>query len=1157
MVFENLVDSLVGGGNTEVHVRRAGSATRARLAVRVVEQGRPVVLVTRSAKEMHECRAFLHLFMPGAETGTTGASTVWESPVLALPSCSPGIKNRLPWAERMAALRALRLQTARVILLPVDALVPLLPPPEFIDTHELVLTKGGEMAPELVLEQLVDWGYTRVPMVSLPGEVAMRGDILDIACPGYTRPVRIEFFGDTIDDIRSFDAVTQRSITAVPEVTLLPVQPYIAREDAYNGEGYWKKLLDGGILDNEDLRILRRVAERGGQEFMPGMLYPSSVPVSAYLPPHHCLILPDEQSLIQQMKELEANWGMQLDEARESTGFNQPEQLVLRTVADAIDVVRKTPRVYCDDLVVGIEASGTDLPERALHSFQELFPAAGDAERPWQRLMAALREWVQPKQGAEYERVVLAFATERGRTKFLALAEQDGIRPQLRFLHDSKGLFALVAPFREGAHLVWDKTLVLGEDVLQPRSGNAGRRSSTEAFRGLDRYDDLREGDMLVHRDYGLGRYAGLHRMNLGGVENDYMLLFYADDDKLYLPVDRMSLVQKYKAPDGQSVPSDRLGGTQWFSGKEKARKAIEKIAQDLVEMYAYRKVAKGFTYGPVSEMYREFEASFGFEETPDQARAIVDVLQDMDKLEPMDRLVCGDVGFGKTEVAMRASFRAALEGRQVVLLCPTTILAEQHFQTFKSRLANFPVNVGMLSRFVPKAKQKEVLEAASKGQVDILIGTHRLLSNDVSLPNLGLLVLDEEQRFGVRHKERLKQLRKNVDVLTLTATPIPRTLQLSLSGIRELSVIETPPPDRKPVSTAIINRRDETLKAILEREMERKGQVFWVYNRVHGLERVAEYVQKLIPGARVGMAHGQMGERELESVMRAFWHGEIDVLVCTAIIESGLDFPRANTLVVDQAQLFGLGQLYQLRGRVGRSDRQAFAVFVVNDADKLAEDARQRLRIILELDYLGAGFQIAMEDLRLRGTGNILGESQSGHMTRLGLDLFLEMLEQAVAKLKGSPVEQSVETELTLGIPAHIPDTYISDAPTRLQYYKSLSSAGNAMAQQDIELEMRDRFGPYPEPVGNFLAMLAFKRFLGSLGALRADMHPDRVRLVFNEKSPKLDPGKLVPWLAANKSRVRLIPPAGLEVVLASGTVAEQLAALQSELSALRLAGS
>ena len=1155
-MFEDIVHRLTGGANNEVHIFRGGLAGKARLTAHLHAQGRNVVVVVPDAQELSTVRALVRLFMPEySSSESSSAQPVWDQPILSLPPYSAGQKNKIHWAERMAALYALRHRnTPAPILVPCGAFLPLLPPPSFFDVHELRLYKGQEMAPELVLEQLVDWGYSRVPMVSAPGEVAMRGDILDIVCPGFSKPVRLEFFGDTLDDIRIFDAATQRSLIDIPEVMLLPVCPFLLdREGASLAEPFWQERMQAKDIDHEDLRILRRVAEKGGQDLLPGMAFPDTSRLETWLPKDSIFILPDEKALAQQLKEIAVTWEMQLDENRESLGLNQPRKLVLRKSQEIFDILQTKNRVYFEDLVMGIDAVGEDMPERAIHSFQELFSAPTDSERPWQRLVAALREWVSPKKDAEFQRVLLAFASERSRAKFLALAEQDGIRPQLRFTQDGTGVFALLSSFRGGAHIVWDKTLILGEDVLQPRSERAVKRGATEAFKGLERYDDLLEGDLLVHRDYGLGRFAGLHRMDFGSVANDYMLLVYAGDDKLYLPVDRMALVQRYKAPDGGAAAPDKLGSTQWFSSKEKARKAIEKIAGDLVEMYAYRKVAKGFSYTPLSEMYREFEASFGFEETPDQARAIQDVLHDMEKPEPMDRLVCGDVGFGKTEVAMRASFRAALEGRQVALLCPTTILAEQHFQTFKARLANFPVNVAMLSRFVSPAKQKDVLAAAEKGQVDILIGTHRLLSKDVSLPNLGLLVLDEEQRFGVRHKERLKQMKKNIDVLTLTATPIPRTLQLSLSGIRELSVIETPPPDRKPVTTAIINRQDETLKAILEREVDRQGQIFWVYNRVQGLDRVAEYVQKLVPGARVGMAHGQMTEQLLENTMHKFWHGELDVLVCTAIIESGLDFPRANTLIVDQAQLFGLGQLYQLRGRVGRSDRQAFAVFVVNDVDKLAEHSRQRLRIILDLDYLGAGFQVAMEDLRLRGTGNILGESQSGHMTRLGLDLFLEMLEEAVAKLKGTHVEDDVVTELTIGVPAHIPDTYIEDPKTRLQYYKSLSSATDALALQNIELEMRDRFGPWPEPVANFLAVLAFKRFLGSIGAVKADLHPDRVRISFMEKRSGLDAGKLIVWATSSSGRVRLLPPAGLEITFGQGSISEQLVAVQSELSTLR----
>ena len=726
---------------------------------------------------------------------------------------------------------------------------------------------------------------------------------------------------------------------------------------------------------------------------------------------------------------------------------------------------------------------------------------------------------------------MFSFASARGRQKFLKLAERDGIVPQLRYAPEQHGLFALVAPFRDGLDLMWDNVLVLGEHIIQPK-GERNVRPPAQVFKGLDRFDEINTGDLLVHRDYGIGRFAGLHHMALDGAANDYLLIEYSGADKLYVPADRLSLIQRFKGGEGGVPALDRLGSAAWSTGKEKARKAIEKIAADLVEMYAYRQIVKGFRYDPPSDLYHEFEATFGFEETPDQARAIQDVLDDMDKPRPMDRLVCGDVGFGKTEVAMRAAFRAASEGRQVALLCPTTVLAEQHFQTFRARLAGFPVNVGLLSRFVSRQKQQDTLNAAAQGQIDILIGTHRILSSDVHLPNLGLLILDEEQRFGVRHKEKLKALRKNVDVLTLTATPIPRTLQLSMSGIRELSVIETAPQDRKPVATALVKRDDKVLRDVIRREMAREGQVFWVYNRVQGLERVAEYVRGLVPEARIGMAHGQMPEGALETAMRQFWHGELDVLVCTSIVESGLDFPRANTLVVDQAQMFGLGQLYQLRGRVGRSDRQAFAVFIVPDEARLSETAAERLRIILDMDYLGAGFQIAMEDLRMRGAGNILGEVQSGHMGRVGLDMYLEMLEEAVAQLKGQPLTGTVETEMNLGLPAHIPESYINDGRERLRCYKALTSAAGGAAREDVALGMRDRFGPFPVELENFLAVLDLKQQLSSLQVRKADVYADRLRCCWEEKQTAISPEKLLALLGGMKG-ARLLPPATLELPL------------------------
>jgi transcription-repair coupling factor (superfamily II helicase) len=1147
-----------------------------------VQAGKNVVVVARGTAEFAKYRSLLTLFSPEDSLHDQKSVRVqWDHPFIAVPPYPAGNPGKGGWAERMAALYALEMRrSVQGVLVSLDNLLLRLPPKDIFTDHELRLYKGMDMAPDLVLDQAVDWGYTRVPLVGSPGDVAMRGDILDIFCPGYPKPLRLEFFGDTLEDLRHFDPSSQRSIADVVEMHLLPVAPVIvSRRLRREAEAFWRRETEAGRLTGADVAGFMRLADAGGAGLFSGVYYPEASCLEDWLPPDPVFLLPGEREILPALEEAERFLTGYLDEEQNSRGLRQPRARVLRSIPEAERILDGTRRMYWETLRIGVPEnleSSIPLPERAFSAFQDLFPIPEDQERPWHRLILLLRAWSQAvsdpsrkqplrKKGTEEEdsrlsvlpqgrgRLILSFSSERARTRFLKLAAQDGILPKLRYAPGDTGLFALISPFRRGLFLTWDDTLVLGEDVLQPKMERA-QHLRPKAFQGLDSYDTLREGDLLVHREYGIGAFGGLHRMSLGGLENDYLLLRYAEEDKLYLPVDRLSLVQRFKGSEDHSPGLDRLGGNQWFSSKERARKAIEKIAADLVEMYALRKVVKGFHYTPVNELYREFEASFGFEETPDQAKAIEEVLADMEKPEPMDRLVCGDVGFGKTEVALRAAFRAALEGRQVALLCPTTVLAEQHYQTFRSRLGAFPVNVGMLSRFVPHAKQQEVLAAAAKAQIDILIGTHRLLSRDVILPNLGLLILDEEQRFGVRHKERLKEMRKNVDALTLTATPIPRTLQLSLSGIRELSVIETPPPDRKPISTVLLDRDDAALRDILEREIARKGQVFWVYNRVQGLERIAEYVRTLAPAARIGMAHGQMKEGALEETMHKFWHGDLDVLVCTSIIESGLDFPKANTLVVDQAQLFGLGQLYQLRGRVGRSDRQAFAVFITPNADRLPETARQRLRIILDMDYLGAGFHVAMEDLRLRGAGNILGESQTGHMNRLGLELFLEMLEEAVARLRGNPLQIRQEVELTLGVPASIPETYMADSKERLRYYKMLSSARDDGILRDVAEEMRDRFGPLPTEVENFCSVLSFKRKLGAWAVQKADVYPDKLRIFFAEEAA-FDPARLVAFvedLQKKGQAVRLYPPAVLEMPFAGDKVPHGFAVAEEQLAAL-----
>ncbi len=1127
-----------------VDLAHIGAAGLARLGVDLLEQGRSVALVVGNREQLLAARALLALFTPRLSAGTAedSESGGWA----VLPPFTVRSSSREGWAQRLSALYALRCGRMQGVVLTADNLLPRFVPTDFFEGRELRLNVGEEISPDMVLEQAVLWGYERVPMVSNPGEAARRGDILDIFPPGCGKPLRLDFFGDVLEEIRIVDPTAQRSLAEVREALLLPVHP--ARLDAggrAKALARFKRLFQKGLLSEAEEKSLAALSEQADFRLLPGAFYDAPSVVEEWLPKDVVWLLPSDNALEEALEAARTHWKSALEDQAEQ-GRPQPYRLCFREPEQVAFLWERCCVGRVQPLRMGVEKNDANLPERDIASFSDLFPTAAERERPWQTLVRALKDWKNSRR-----QVVLCFASVRSRDKFLKLAAQDGFAPLLRYDSCVSGLFALVAPFRRGIELIWDNVLVLGEDVIQPHTGKA-RRVPSGAFRGLDRYDELNPGDPLVHRDYGIARFSGLVRMEAGGAANDFLILQYAGDDKLYVPVDRLSLIQRFKG--GDVVPSlDRLGGGAWQSGKEKARKAVEKIAGDLVEMYAWRKLAKGFRYDPPGELYREFEATFGFEETPDQARAIQEVLADMEKPEPMDRLVCGDVGFGKTEVALRAAFRAASESRQVALLCPTTILAEQHYQSFRARLAGFPVNVGLLSRFVPPQKQKETLRAAASGQIDILIGTHRLLSDDVRLPNLGLLILDEEQRFGVRHKEKLKKLKKNIDALTLTATPIPRTLQLSLSGVRELSVIETAPPERKPVSTAIVERDKAVLHGIVERELQRQGQVFWVYNRVQGLDRVAEYVRELVPQARVGIAHGQLPEKELEETMHRFWHGELDILVCTAIVESGLDFPRANTLIVDQAQMFGLGQLYQLRGRVGRSDRQAFAVFVVSEPDTLQKTARERLRIILDLDYLGAGFQVAMEDLRLRGAGNILGEVQSGHMGRIGLDLYLEMLEEAVARLKGEGPALHTETELNLGLTAHIPESYIADSRERLRWYKMLSSAPDAATRHDLELELRDRFGRLPEELETFIAVLRLKARLGTLQVLRADVNAERLRLIWEERQTAVSPDRLLHFLSGREHRVRFMPPAVLELRLDSALpVAARLDAAETELENL-----
>ena len=1134
------LNELINSKNNKNFISRSGFATRCLMAYEAYINGRDSIIITLNQEEFFLAKSLLRLFMPELSSqGALPSETIQNNSCLFLPQIT-GDHNKLTLANYIASFSSLTKNIAHCIVTDIENIIIKHLPLSFFEKNNITLTKFQDTSPDLIIEKLISWGFERVSMVTTPGDLAKRGDILDIFPPGYTKPIRLEFFGDTIDEIRMFDPESQRSIESLTELNILPITIIPNDNESIKiYEKFHQNLLKNDILDENDVYSLKKNLETNNNICLPGIYFEDATPIDSWLKNNPIYILPDETELLDAIK----NKREELINKIESneTNFHQPEKLVLNEETNHI--YENYQCIFNESLIMGKSTKGNEYTEKTLHSFSEFFPSKEAQERPWQAISSSLRQ-----EQIKYDQIILSFKSIRNRNKFLKLAEQDNILPLLKLDYNSHGIFALISPFSGGIDISWKNTLILGEDILYPRADKT-QRIKSHTFKGLNSFENLKEGDFLVHKDYGIARFAGLHHLTINNVGNDFLLLEYLDNDKLYVPADRLNLIQIFKGSEGFEPVLDRLGSQVWSNSKEKAKKAIEKIAADLMDMYAYRKVAKGFHYDPPNELYHEFEATFSFEETPDQSQAIQDVLNDMDKTEPMDRLICGDVGFGKTEVALRAAFRAAAEGRQVALLCPTTILAEQHYQTFRARLAGFPIHVGLLSRFISKVQQKETLKKTETGQIDILIGTHRLLSKDVIIPNLSLLILDEEQRFGVRHKEKLKTLKKNVDVLTLTATPIPRTLQLSISGIREMSVIETAPQDRKPVSTSILQKNDTAIREILLQEINRQGQVFWVQNKIQGIDDTVNYLKNILPEARIAIAHGQMPEQELENTMHSFWHGDLDILVCTTIIESGLDFPNANTLIIDQAHMFGLGQLYQIRGRVGRSDKQAYAYFIVPANKKLTKNAEERLRIIMDMDYLGAGFQVAMEDLRIRGAGNILGEVQSGHMNRLGLDLYLDMLANAVSHIKNSNIQEFKEPEITLGLAAHIPENYIEDAQIRLQYYKMLSSSQDNTLREEIISSIRDRFGPFPDEFSNFIAILKFKKFLGTLQIKRADIFKDHIRIIWNEGQTAAKPEDIL-MLVNSCEGAKVFPPSSLQLPLSTNiSFVESIEIMQKKL--------
>ena len=936
--------------------------------------------------------------------------------------------------------------------------------------------------------------------------MSLRGGVLDVFAPLYKWPLRLEFFGDQIESVRLFNPVTQRSMGTLEDVLLLPASEIILgrRGQGTGRKGRLRRRAAGRTSPRPRETSGSKNSRKGGTcrvfEAVFPIFFKELSSLFDYLDPRTVVVWSDSPEITGEMDERYRQIVRDWEENHSPNEWKRPPSELLEFPED----IRKAAGRRQQVLVNALSAESTvsrvfDLGARGHEELAVAVRSHPGRERLLEPLARQFQKW-QSEGIRPY--LVCNRKEQAGRLADLldgygvdALAAAGGFGEES---YDSVSVKVVAGALERGFLWPAERLVVVPEEEI---FGRRTRRRAKKSVSGLflSSFEDLHVGDYIVHVDHGIGVYKELVHLDIRGIESDFLLLHYQDGDRLYVPVDKLQKVQKYLGIEGQDPRLDKLGGKSWDTAKKKAKEAAERIAEELLSLYAMRQVKEGFRFSQPDTFFQEFEATFSYEETPDQSRAIDDVLEDMCSPRPMDRLICGDVGYGKTEVALRAAFKSATDGKQVAMLVPTTILAEQHYQAFKERFDGFPVEVASLSRFKTPAQQKQVMDGLKKGTIDIVIGTHRLLQKDVTFKDLGLLIIDEEHRFGVKHKEKLKQLRVSVDTLTLTATPIPRTLHMSLAGIRDLSTIETPPQDRRAIETYVCQYDDFTIREAVYRELHRGGQVFFVHNHVRSIYQVANTLGKLVPEARIAVAHGQMKERDLEKVMFDFIQRKVDVLVCTTIIESGLDIPAANTIIINRADKFGLAQIYQLRGRVGRSSEQAFAYLLIPGEEVITRDAQKRLRALMDFSELGAGFKIALNDLQIRGGGTILGSAQSGHIAAIGYELYLELVEKAVGEMKGGPTEsETVDPEINLPLSAFLPESFIPDADQRLLAYKKLATVSKDAELDDLAGEWRDRYGAFSESVRNLVILAKVRLMLKAFGVVRMDGDEESFTLHF-----------------------------------------------------------
>ncbi len=1006
---------------------------------------------------------------------------------------------------RAVALWRLSAQRTPITIAPVASALLRTESADFYRQLALVLRNGEEMALEDLVQHLESIGYERREPVEMVGEYSIRGGIFDVFPAEAARPVRIEFFGDEIESIRQFDVESQRSVLKVSSVTLLPLAEYS------RSRALLRQLAEAA--EQADLELSNPGEVFPGWEFLVPLVRPRSHSLLSLN--RDALMILDEPSNI--ASAADRLW--QRLEKPDRPAPIEPEKNFLRWEELQNSIAARTTLTFDElDLITGAPVSDEEqanlfhISTRPSLTFQGNMPVAVAEAR--HLIEAGNRVAFFANSVGELER--LADVLQEYSVPYqLGLESTAGARPSLaeRAYHAGavSSTYLIKGSIRRGAVLHDSHLAILGsEDLFETSDLIARQPTKSQLAAFAADIADLKPGDFVVHATHGVGCFLGIRELAQGDQKGDFMLIEYAADSKLYVPLTRLDLIQKYRGAGEAKPHLDRLGGVTWEKTKSRVKAKMRDMADELLKLYAQRRMAKGFPFSQDSNWQREFEDAFEYNATKDQLSAVSQIKGDMESEQPMDRLLCGDVGFGKTEVAMRAAFKALGDGKQVAVLAPTTVLSFQHFETFKRRFASFPVRVELVSRFRTAKEVKAVLEELAAGKVDVLIGTHRLLSQDVIFYDLGLLVVDEEQRFGVKHKERLKQMRHNVDVLTMSATPIPRTLHMSLLGLRDMSVIETPPKDRLAINTVVAHFNPDLIKTAIEQELARQGQVYFVHNRVDTIFMRASFIQELVPQCRIGVGHGQMGESELEKVLLGFMKHEYDVFVCTTIVENGLDIPLANTIIIENAERYGLSELYQLRGRVGRSNRRAYSYLLVPADTQLSEVARKRLAALKEFSDLGAGFKIAALDLELRGAGNLLGGEQHGHIEAVGYDTYVRLLEETVKELKGEEVPLEIHSTLNLGLDIRIPTEYIADDAQRLRSYKRIADAKDEDQAKRIGEEMADRYGPVPEEVSNLLRFSLLKSLAQRAGVESIDRRQGFANIKFHQQS-KIDPLKLM----------------------------------------------